>query len=316
MGRIMDVVTVEFLRVGQGDSTIIVDHETHQAMVIDCPVGYEHIVIAALRRHGAELDTAVITHFDNDHSAGVIALIDSVPCRELVSRVNVGRRTNSDEAQHRRIVARITRGESLCVPRRNDEGFLGASLRRVQWRVLSPDGSTDFTAYTGKNRNRSSIVLRLEVLPTQQGGASATVLVSGDADGFVWQKLLTAGDDLACDAALWPHHGGRMGSSKSGLPDRFLAASNPKLVVVSAGSKNGYKHPRGETLAAIRNSGARLACTEVTPFCHAMGANSAPTACAGDVKLHIDESGSVTVSPSLPEHLLTIANWTDPKCIV
>src|SRR5262245_12921234 len=126
-------VSISFLDVGQGDATLVVDHPSRRAMLIDCPAGKEDVVEQALDRHGAELEVAVITHFDDDHSGGVVTLLETRFCPKLLTRVNVGRRSPTDEAQHRRIYARTRRGLSFIAPKRRDAGVFDGSLGCVRW---------------------------------------------------------------------------------------------------------------------------------------------------------------------------------------
>ena len=309
-----DAVTINFLDVGQGAATLIVDHASRKALLIDCPAGREDVVEGVLDRYSAELDVAMITHFDEDHLAGVVTLIETRSCRQLVTRVNVGYRTETDLAQHRRVLARVKRGLNFEAPRRHDGGFLGDSPGRVRWRVLSPDAVTDLTAYSAESRNRVSLVLRLEVRPLNSASPAHHFVVAGDADGPVWRRLLAYGDDLSCYALLWPHHGGKLGTMRSPLRRDLLAACNPKIVVVSAGSRNGHRHPAQSTLEAIRESRARLMCTEVTERCHSLAMVDRGLACSGNVELQIDASGGVHITPSVVEHRRVINAWDRPQC--
>ncbi|MFI7283483.1 ComEC/Rec2 family competence protein [Micromonospora chersina] len=311
-----DAVTISFLDVGQGAATVIVDHATGKALLIDCPAGREDAVEAALDRHGADLDIAMITHFDDDHSAGVITLIETRPCRQLVTRVNVGYRTPTDISQHRRILAKVNRRAfGFNQHRRNDIGFLGHSSGRVTWQVLAPDAITELEAYSAGSRNRASLVLRLQVRSSSVGGATRHFIFAGDADAPVWRRLMQYGDDLSCDALLWPHHGGNLGSAQSPLRQRLLAACKPGVVVVSAGSRNGHGHPAQPTLDAVRDSGARLMCTEVTTRCHSLAGTGGALPCTGDIEMRIDATGEIDVSPSAGRHLRVISRWDQPQCI-
>jgi competence protein ComEC len=307
-------VTVKFLDVGQGDATLIVDHASRKALLIDCPAGHEDVVEKALDRYRAELDVAIISHFDNDHSAGVVTLLETRSCRNLVTRVNVGRRTPTDEAQHRRIYARHKRGLlGIESPRRGDTGGVGGLSGRIRWRVLSPDSSTDFSAYTARSRNRASLVLRVEIKPVDDDGITRRLMIAGDADGTVWRRLISTGDDLTCYALLWPHHGARPGTSRKPLATELIATCAPEIVIVSAGSRNTYGHPAQSTLDAVRESRARLACTQVTQRCHSL-ADTPRLSCGGSVELHIDRSGGVEVAPSLDVHMKVIHGWDRPQC--
>ncbi len=309
-------VTVNFLDVGQGAATVIVDHAIGKALLIDCPGGKESAVEAALDRYRAELDVAMITHFDDDHSAGVVTLIHNRPCRQLVTRVNVGYRTQTDIAQHRQIMARLKRGLlTLEQPRRDDLGFLGNSAERVGWKVLSPDAVTDLAAYAAGSRNRVSLVLRLEIIPGKSS-PSRHFVIAGDADGPVWRRLLANKEDLSCFALLWPHHGGQLGRPRSRLRHDVLRACAPRVAIISVGHRNGHRHPAQSTLDAVRESGARLMCTEVTERCHTLVRTSETYMCSGDVEIGIDADGTMAVTPSVDAHMRVIEGWDRPQCMV
>ena len=257
----------------------------------------------------------MITHFDEDHSAGVVTLLESRPCGGLMFRVNVGRRTPTDMAQHRRILARKKRGLN-CPGAVCGAGYSLSddSDSRVHWMVLSPTLETELSAYASNSRNRASLVLRIEIRPAETSGHTRYVLVAGDADAFVWRDLLSRAD-LACDVLLWPHHGGVIGSAVSSIASQVLQACAAELVVISAGSRNSYGHPAMATLSAIRNSSARLICTEVTRRCDSLSATNAEQPCGGDIVFVVTPSGETRVTPSEQDHGTVVAGWDRPQCL-
>jgi len=74
--------------------------------------------------------------------------------------------------------------------------------------------------------NANSLTLRADY-------ASRTILLTGDLEPPGMDDLL-AGEPIACDVALAPHHG----SSRSGQ-DEFLAWCRPEWVVISAAANEG-----------------------------------------------------------------------------
>lgn len=301
---------VLFLNVGQGDATLIVDRQTRAALLVDCPAGHEGTVEQALDRHGAWLDTAVISHFDSDHSAGLVTLLQTRSCREVLF-VQDPKPTATIRAQYRDLLAACSRGLTTTTVRRGDSGSLGS----LRWHVLSPRGRTVLSASAARNRNRASIVLRVVVTP-QPGpaGVQRTVLLAGDADASVWQNLLDDGDDLSCDLLLWPHHGAEMGpgSTARSLPARVLQAASPRAVLVSVGSRNSYRHPAAAVIEASAASGGRVMCSQVTPRCEAVTA--ADTACAGTTTALIDPRGRLVITPHVRVHGTVIDGWSTPMC--
>lgn len=299
-----------FLDVGQGDATLVVDRQTGAALLVDCPAGREGTVEQALDHHGAWLDTAVISHFDSDHSAGLVTLLRTRSCREVLF-VQDPRPTDTVLAQYRDLVAAGRRGLITTTVRRGDSGKLGV----LSWQVLSPQGRTVLSASAAQDRNRASIVLRVVVSPqSKSGGVPRAVLLAGDADASVWQTLLGAGDDLSCDLLLWPHHGAGMGLSPTarGLPARVLQATSPRAVLISVGSRNGYGHPAAAVIASAASAGRRVMCSQVTPRCEAAAGGG--TACAGTTNALIDARGRLVISPPPRVHGAVIDGWSTPMC--
>lgn len=70
-------MTVTFLDVGQGDSTVVA-LPAGDGLLVDCPTGSDHTVVDKLE--GASITTlnlVVITHSDIDHAGGVVDVIKS-----------------------------------------------------------------------------------------------------------------------------------------------------------------------------------------------------------------------------------------------
>lgn len=77
-----------------------------------------------------------------------------------------------------------------------------------------------------------------------------TVLLTGDAEIPVQERLLEEGALPDVDVLKVPHHGG--GTS---VPELFVAV-RAEVAVVSVGAGNGYGHPAPEILDALEASGA------------------------------------------------------------
>jgi competence protein ComEC len=116
----------------------------------------------------------------------------------------------------------------------------------VETQVLWPAADREPT----KNANNDSVVLRL-------GYGRRHVLLPGDAETTVERRLLKAGVALQSDVLKVPHHGSNDATS---LP--FLEAVAPSFGILSVGPYNAYGHPRPETLANLRQAGARITRTD------------------------------------------------------
>lgn len=173
----------------------------------------ERVVLPSVRQLGVRrLDLLLLSHADNDHAGGALAIQRGLP------------------------VARVLSGEPLAVAselgaRACVDGqhwsWDGVNFRTWRW-PLAPPG------------NPSSCVLMVEA-----GGER--LLLTGDIDSDAERALLEAGHDLRADWLLAPHHGSRSSSSLA-----FLAAVAPRAVLISRGQLNAFGHPHPQVLARYR----------------------------------------------------------------
>ena len=95
--------------------------------------------------------------------------------------------------------------------------------------------------------NESSCVLRVEA-------HGRVALLPGDIGEVVERMLVRAQDPaLRADVVLVPHHG-----SGEGSEPRFVAATQARWALVSAGHRNRFGHPRPEVVARWRAAGAQV----------------------------------------------------------
>ena len=212
--------TLMVLDVGQG--TAVLFRSGNRTLLYDTgggnPVGpnlASTVIAPLLRRQGiSELDTLVISHPDNDHSAGTATLLGSLP----VSRYRFG-------------------GESVTV------GGGGLACRAGEaWRW--PGGETFQllapAAEVALSSNDVSCVLQIEV-------SGQRILLPGDVSAPRERVLVTYwGDTLASDWLLAAHHGSRSSSSWA-----FLKTVQPASVVFSHGYGNHFGHPHPEVVERV-----------------------------------------------------------------
>lgn len=295
---------VMFLDVGQGDATLVIDHGSKNAVLIDCPAGQERVVEAALDQSGSRLDTVIITHWDIDHFGGVLSLVGRRSCRRIMYN-------------HDTLIAHGKNSTIMATLRR----FLDDSLRHVQlaaaeagfsdeigclkFELLAPSHAQLTQAVASSDRNLASGVVKICV-------ASLRVLIGGDADGRVWRRLLDAGVDLEVDILKWPHHGG-LGLSASNVDaPRLVTATRPGTVIFSVGSANRYNHPMPDAIHAVTTAGAEAVCTEATPQCHSAAVRG--TRCAGTVAVRVYPSGLHVRTPTVSDHRAVVDGWSSPVC--
>ncbi len=237
-----DDLTVTFLSVGQGDSTLV-ELPGGTVMLVDggglsptFDVG-ERLIGPLLRRRKIQsVDILVLTHPDFDHYDGLPAIAEQFAADELWTSgaTKQGKRFAQFERRLRRSGARRR------ITRRGDAIEVGGA----EISVLHP------SATHARAGNDDSLTLRIAF-----GGTC--ILLAGDLEAAGEAELLRAYPDLACDILKAPHHGSKTSSS-----DRFLTAVRPRVAVASVGYRNRYSMPHRLVLQRYRRHGIRLLRTD------------------------------------------------------
>jgi competence protein ComEC len=123
-------------------------------------------------------------------------------------------------------------------PCRKDQGWAWDGVR---FTFLHPD-----EGFRGGKSNDQSCVLRIE----SPGGS---VLLTGDIERRAEQALLESGMNLRATVLQVPHHGSKTSSGRD-----FVQAVEPEIALVSAGYRNGFRHPRPEVVARWKAGGAEI----------------------------------------------------------
>jgi len=224
-------LTVDFIDVGQGDSTLIRD-PTGAAVLFDGGVP-EARVDRTLRRLGVQkLSVVVATHQSRDHHAGLLQVVKRFPVGLFLDGRDGVRDASfialEREVDRRRVPRRPSRaGERLRV---------GGMVIRILWPPARREGPPP-----GDPNERATVAV------VSEGGFD--LLLSADAESPVLSKLR-----LKRVAAMKvPHHG----SADPGLP-HLLDRLKPTVAAIETGRSNRYGHPRPPTLAALRNRVPRV----------------------------------------------------------
>lgn len=223
-------MAVTFLDVGQGDAAIV--EASGRTIVIDTGrTGREAGTF--LRYLGSrDIDALVLTHADDDHSAGASYLAGHFRVREIWDN-GLLRYPESLSAISRRSLGR---GDVVTAP--------GIAVQ-----VLHPyPGFYTLDSNGADEENNSSLVLRV-------AGRRHSFLFTADISAEAEEDLLSLGPYLESSVLKVSHHGSRSSSSPG-----FIASVSPALAVISAGRDNPYGHPHKETLRRLR--GIRLYRTE------------------------------------------------------
>jgi competence protein ComEC len=187
------------------------------------------------RRGITRLRLVVVSHADADHCLGLLDLAAYVPVAEVWAPAG---------AVAEPCVAALGRATGAGVTAR----VAGERLERAgfELEILHPAAGE---LATGDNR----ISL---VLAASAGGRR--LLLAGDIDAPVEEKLIARSRSALAAAVLKVPHHGSSGSSSAA----FLAAVHPRLAVIPVGSSNAYGHPGPGALRRLRAAGARVLQTD------------------------------------------------------
>jgi len=227
-------LSVYFLDVGQGDSTLfVVDGKT---ILIDAgEVDMGDRVVSDLRKLGVTgIDLLVATHPHADHIGGMQKVLAAFPVGLVL---DTGLPHPSSTYEH--FLETIDRKNiPYLVAEQGQTIDVDPELRVV---VLSPPAQR-----TGDDLNRNSLVLRISY-------GTIDFLMAGDLGGEGEDALIRSGYPLDAEILKVGHHG-----SSSSTSPLFLARVRPELGVLFVGEGNPYGHPHEETLVLLKKSGVTL----------------------------------------------------------
>lgn len=219
-------IELHFIDVGQGDSLLIRGRgkdyliDTGGSIFGDFDIG-ENITLPYLEKLGVrKLDAVFITHFDEDHSQGLEALIPNIPIDIIFSSyIPVDNNTYEMIVKDSVPFSVLRKGDRLALD------------RDMNMEIIWPDKDI------GNNHspNNLSLVSILNI-------GRYKVLLCGDIeeDG---EYSISKEFNTEVDIIKVPHHG-----SKTSSTEEFLKVSRPKIGIISVGRNNIYGHPNEEVL--------------------------------------------------------------------
>jgi competence protein ComEC len=219
-------VRVVFCNVGQGDGILITQNDFQ--MVVDSGPDNK-MMLGCLEKYmpfwDKEIEIAVMTHWDKDHSGGLKSLMNSYRVNKLYSFV---RPADQDEQK--------IYTDNLAI---NDVIKYG----EMKFEILNPDEDWG-------NDNDNSVMGVLSYKDKK-------VLFTGDASAqveekLVWRKILQGGIDILKVS----HHGSAEGTSQE-----LLTVIKPREAVISVG-KNSFGHPTKIVLDRLAVAGVKIRRTD------------------------------------------------------
>jgi len=260
---------VFLLDVGHGNCTIVRDQDA--TAVIDCPTGA--ILLDTLDDMAiSTVETAIISHADKDHIAGIVSLLTSDRIRVERVLVNPDSQKASKIWEAFRVAVAVAERKGSCEVitslSTTTPGQIAVGAATID--VLSPSAALALTGVGGTtvrgrivDANTLSAALRISV----EDGES--ILLAADIDDVALDEAVAAGTDLRANILVFPHHGGRPGSGDTAaFASRILDAVDPTTVVFSNG-RGRHDTPRPEIVATVVSRPCAIACTQLSQRCQA-----------------------------------------------
>lgn len=211
------------LDVGQGLSFVL--RTRNHAMLYDAGARSgdfdlgERVVVPTLQRLGIhQLDLMLLSHADNDHAGGALAVQRALPVRLV--------RSGEPEALPAILQA---------MPCESGASWQWDGVRFRQWQWAG-----------ARDGNQASCVLQVEA-------RGERLLLTGDIDIHAERALLQGPLAQRTHWLQAPHHGSRTSSSMA-----LLQRLAPDAVLVSRGRGNAFGHPHPQVVARYRSLGVAL----------------------------------------------------------
>lgn len=232
-------ITLHFIDVGQGDSTLINLPDGRNILVDTGSSEAGPGLVKHLKSIGVQhIDHLIFTHPHDDHIGGVFTILSEFEVKKFYDN-GLGNFSSTMYEDYLMVVRKdlsryriLQAGESL-------------SFEELKIEVINP-----LIPPTG-DMNNDSIVLRLRY-------GEISVLLAGDMGIPGERRLLNEGTELKSHVLKVAHHGSEKTSS-----DEFLAAVGPQAAIISVGMDNEYSRPKAETLNRLKNAGTKIYRTDL-----------------------------------------------------
>ena len=221
--------------VGQGQCTVL--QCGTETLVIDCggdreDESGERLARKLLMEGDRTVEYLLLTHYDADHTCGVLQLMDRVQ----VERLLLPDIQRDSPERHRIIQSAIFHGTELIFV----ENAMEISVGETEVQLYPPFED-------GKNASLCALMSYQEY----------DILITGDMDAASERRLICEYPIPQVELLIAGHHG-----SKSSTCEELLNAAKPQTVLICVG-RNSYGHPAMEVLIRIASVGAKTHRTDL-----------------------------------------------------
>ena len=260
-----DDLTIHFVYVGQGDSTII-ELPNGEVMMIDSGPrsaktelnDYLDKVIFEDDRN--IIDYFILTHTDEDHTGGAVMVFENYDVK-AVYRPEVYSKSEIVPDGEYQVTTTVWDNAVKAMVNAEEINIVEKDMKIEYTDSEHPSKSWSFTFFgpiadVYSNNNDYSPVMVLE-------NNGKKYMFTGDASEDIEKEFLDAYStrlsDFDVDVLKVGHHG-----SSSSTCEEFLAVVKPEIAVISCGKDNKYGHPTNDLLARLEDAKAQILRTDVS----------------------------------------------------
>lgn len=239
------------LDVKHGNCSILFDKDV--TTIIDAGPGM-HLVDFLEKRNTKHVDTILISHADKDHVGGLIALLSS---EIKIDEIYINPDSTKDNLLYDDLVTILYNKDKK--KQINYSPYLSTDINdrikkgEINIEILSPNkyligkGVGNIDKHHGRTITSNSISAIIKI----SLDSDSLILLPGDVDEVGLDNLIDDKVNISAHISIFPHHGGRVGSSNTEqFTTKFCENINSQHIVFSI-RKNEGLYPRIEVLETI-----------------------------------------------------------------
>ena len=261
-------LNIHFVDVGQGDCTFIVTPRK-QTILIDgggstskeYDVGKNTLLPYVLDRGYTKLDYIFITHFDQDHVAGILTILEELK----VETVIIPKQEENTENYQKFLELIKEKRIKVNIVKKGDKVNIE---KNVYFDILWPE----------KEQIKENVINNNATVMKMYYG-NFSILFTGDIEEKAEEKILKVyeGKERLLNANILKvaHHG-----SKTSTTEKFLKWVNPKAALIGVGKNNLFKHPSEKTIENLRKHNVTIYRTDEN----------------GEITITIDKNGEFLIN--------------------
>lgn len=240
-----DNLEINFIDVGQGDSTLI--RVSNKTILIDgggssygetFDVGEQTLFPYLLDRGINTIDYVIVSHFDSDHCQGLNFIMENMKVKNAIIS-SLGQESNEYDTF---LSLAKKQNTNLIYVKKGDIIKIGDCTIKI----LFPDNEP----ITDNEKNNNAIVFKFL-------WKNISILFTGDIEEKAENKILNLYSDnleeLKSTILKVAHHG-----SKTSTTKEFLEAVKPQIALIGVGENNNFGHPNSGVIERLESIGCEI----------------------------------------------------------